>query len=170
MRACFCGATTLSTGLNAATGLCRWAKTRPQTRIGNAYSTWPTCLPKVSSVREMQSTWKPLCFRLKAAMPGEWLVSAFLFLVFHLVFVLFPPWLTFRCRVYSCREISGFRKTSLPYLNEEDRGDGARGRHLSIRKLENRPITNIVKHKQKNYIRYFVYYILTFIHIHMHHQ
>ena len=76
----------------------------------------------------MPSMWKPLCFRLTAAIFGEWLrvflfVAAFLFLLFHLVFFLFPSCLTFWCHVYCCRNISGFRKTFLPDLNEEDRGD-----------------------------------------------
>jgi hypothetical protein len=41
-------------------------------------------------------------------------------------------------------------KIFLPYLNEEDRGDGGQGRYLSVLKLENKPITNIVKHRKIN--------------------
>ena len=91
-----------------------------QTRIETTYSTRPTYLPKTSSVRAMPSTWKPLCFRLTAAMRGEWLRVC--------VFVSSVPF-GFRSlpvvpNFLVSRKISGFRKTILPYFNKEDRGDG----------------------------------------------
>lgn len=72
----------------------------------------------------MPSTLKPLSSSRTAATRGELLVPAFLFPVLPLFFVLCPSCLTFCCRVSCFREISGFRKTFLPYLKEEERGDG----------------------------------------------
>nr|CAH0105756.1 unnamed protein product [Daphnia galeata] len=81
-------------------------------------------LSKTRRVRAMPSTLKPLSSSRTAATRGELLALAFLFPVLPLFFVLCPSCLTFCCRVSCCREISGSRKTFLPYLKEEESGDG----------------------------------------------